>query len=255
MRAPEPDVETVDRPVVAELSEVAVRYSNGALGVERISFEVRAGQIVALFGPNGAGKTTSVRALCGFLRSEQTRIERGRVTLLDRDVTGLEAHKIARMGVSFVPERDKVFANLTVADNLRAAGDLPRQRQALHDRLDQVFELFPALADLSRQAAGQLSGGQQQMLALGRAVLRHPRLLVVDELTLGLHHSLHEPLFDALQRITRNGTAVIVVDESAGFSLDVAHHCYLLVGGVVRDSGPPEKFRGSELLAAGYVEA
>jgi branched-chain amino acid transport system ATP-binding protein len=124
-----------------------------------------------------------------------------------------------------------------------------------NDRVDRVMTLFPALAERRRELAGRLSGGQQQMLAISRNLLRQPRVLVIDELTLGLHHSFHAPLFDALKDVARQGTSVIVVDESTGFALEVSDYCYLLIGGRVRDSGPPERFRGSELLVAGYVEA
>jgi branched-chain amino acid transport system ATP-binding protein len=240
-------------PNAAELNGVAVRYANGALGVSDISFHVRAGQIVALFGPNGAGKTTSVRALCGFMKSERAAIARGHVSLFGRTVTGYEPHRTARLGVAFVPERHKVFANLSVADNLRAMGDLPGKAE-FAQRVEHALDVFPALATRRHEIAGRLSGGQQQMLAMARSMIRDPRLLVVDELTLGLHHSMHAPLFDALKRIQEEGASVVVVDESIGFALDLADYCYLLIGGTVRDHGPAERFRDNELLAAGYLE-
>jgi branched-chain amino acid transport system ATP-binding protein len=237
-----------------ELDSVAVRYSNGALGISDISFQVSEGQIVALFGPNGAGKTTSVRALSGFMKPERVSVFRGSVHLLGKGVTGYEPHRTARLGLGYVPERRKVFANLSVADNFKASGGLPKGR-AYDDALNGVLKLFPALADRFREQAGRLSGGQQQMLAIARNMIRRPKVLVIDELTLGLHHSFHAPLFDALRTIAAEGTSIVVVDESTGFALDVADYCYLIVGGKIRESGPPEKFRGSELLVAGYVEA
>jgi branched-chain amino acid transport system ATP-binding protein len=237
-----------------ELDSVAVRYGNGALGISDISFRVAENQIVALFGPNGAGKTTSVRALSGFMKTERASVPRGSVRLLGREVTGWEPHRTARLGLGYVPERRKVFGNLSVADNFKASGGLPKGR-AFDQAVERVLELFPALRDRRGEQAGRLSGGQQQMLAIARNMIRHPKVLIIDELTMGLHHSFHAPLFDALSRIAAEGTSVIVVDESTGLALDVAHYCYLIVGGKVRDSGPPEKFRGSELLAAGYVEA
>ena len=153
-----------------------------------------------------------------------------------------------------MPERRKIFPNLSVADNMAALGQTPsRARRAQLHR--HVFELFPALADRRSELAGRLSGGQRQMVAIARALMCEPRVLIVDELTLGLHHSLHQTLYQTMRRIADDGTAVIVVDESTGTALELVDRCYLIGSGTVRDSGPPEKFRGSELLAAGYVEA
>ena len=229
-----------------------VRYRNGALGVLDVSFSVPRNTVVALFGPNGAGKTTSVRAVSGFMKTEGNRTVAGRVTLLGTDVTNSEPHETARMGVALVPERRKVFPNMSVVENLLALGHIPRRSQRAN-ALDQVFELFPSLTTRRKELAGRLSGGQQQMLAIGRAILGRPKLLIVDEMTLGLHHSLHAPLFEAIRAIAADGTAVLIVDESTGFALNVAGYCYLIAGGQVRDEGPPERFRGNELLAAGYV--
>jgi len=239
--------------VVVSVQDLRVRYRNGALGVLNVQFKVHEGQIVALFGPNGAGKTTSVRAVTGFLRSE-AKVVRGKVELFGRDMTNCEPFKMTRAGSAFVPERRKVFPNLSVMENLNALGIRPaRDRRA--EVFDRIFALFPDLKVHRKQAAGRLSGGQRQMLAIASALVLEPRLLVIDEMTLGLHHSMQAPLFDAVKQISNSGTALIVVDESAGFVLSFADYCYLLNGGVVRDEGPASRFRGSELLAAGYVEA
>jgi branched-chain amino acid transport system ATP-binding protein len=240
-----------DVPLV--LSNVRVRYHNGALGVVDVSLEVGPNQIVALFGPNGAGKTTTVRAISGFLRSEGARVIGGTVRVFGQDVTNREPHRVSRLGVAFVPERQKVFANLTVAENLVALGTR-QSRAELHERQEYVFDLFPILRERLRMSAGRMSGGQQQMLAIARSLMTRPRFLVVDEMTLGLHHSLQAPLFEAVKRVSADGTAVLLVDESTGFGLEVADHCYLMRSGAVRSSGPADKYRGSELLAAGYVE-
>ncbi|ASW55648.1 ABC transporter ATP-binding protein [Plantactinospora sp. KBS50] len=231
-----------------------VRYRNGALGVQDVSLEVAAGQVVALFGPNGAGKTTTVRAVSGFLRSEGAKVVGGSVTLFGTPTANPEPHQTSRLGVAFVAERHKIFPGLSVAENLVALGRLPR-RSRRRQITDEVFELFPVLGARPRELAGRLSGGQQQMLAIARGLMSEPRLLIVDELTLGLHHSLHAPLFEAMRRIAGSGKAVLVVDESTGTALDTVDHCYLINGGRIRNSGPAADFRGSELLAAGYVES
>lgn len=240
-------------PDALHVDAIQVRYPNGALGIREVSVRVAPGQVVAMFGPNGAGKTTTVRAASGFLRAEGAKVVRGTVSIAGTDVTNREPHRIAGLGVAFVPERRKVFPNLTVAENLVAIGKIPdKVRRA--ERQEYVYELFPVLASRQRTAAGRLSGGQQQMLALGRSLMGGPSLLIVDEMTLGLHHSLQEPLFVAVRRVAADGTAVLLVDESTGLALDVADYCYLMSGGQIRREGPAEDFRGNELLAAGYVE-
>jgi branched-chain amino acid transport system ATP-binding protein len=231
-----------------------VRYRNGALGIVDVSFEVAPGRVIGLFGPNGAGKTTSMRAVSGFLRTEGARVIAGRVTLGGEDVTNHEPHRQAARRLAFVPERNKVFPSLTVAENLAAVSGLPRgaRRAELND---MIHSLFPLLAERRREYAGRLSGGQRQMLALARGIIRDPRILIVDEMTLGLHHSVQPPLFEAVRRVADAGAAVVLVDESTGFALEACDYCYVLSAGRVHEQGPADKFRGSELIAAGYVEA
>jgi branched-chain amino acid transport system ATP-binding protein len=243
-----------DTTPILTAENLRVRYRNGALGIVDVSFEVQPGRVIGLFGPNGAGKTTSMRAVSGFLRTEGARVIAGRVTLAGHDVTNHEPHRQAASGVAFVPERNKVFPSLTVAENLAAVSGLPKgaRRAELND---MIYTLFPLLAERRREYAGRLSGGQRQMLALARGIIRDPRVLIVDEMTLGLHHSVQPPLFEAVRRVAESGTAVILVDESTGFALEACDHCYILSAGRVHEHGPAEKFRGSELIAAGYVEA
>jgi ABC-type branched-subunit amino acid transport system ATPase component len=246
---------TVEREgirVLLELDQISVRFRNGALGVKDLSMSIEKGSVVALFGPNGAGKTTTVRAVSGFLRSEGARVASGGVRFNGMDIANWEPHRVARTGIAYVAERNKVFKNLTVRENLIALGNLPAkaEREATTER---VFEMFPVLAERRGTQAGRLSGGQQQMLALGRALLNSPQLLIVDEMTLGLHHSMQPVLFDAITRIVADGTTVILVEESTGLALELADYCYLLYGGSLRDEGPASKYRGNELLVAGYV--
>jgi len=221
------------------VEQLRVRYRNGAIGIADVSLQVAPGQVVALFGPNGAGKTSTVRGISGFLKTEGARVTGGRVTFDGHNVTNAEPHRQAKLGIAFVPERDKVFPTLTVSENLLALGTLPRpaRRKELQDFV-----------------SGLLSGGQRQMLALARAIMSDPKLLIVDEMTLGLHHSLLPVLATAIEAIESTGTSILLVDESTGFALETAHYCYLLAAGEVVEEGPPEKFHGSELLAAGYVD-
>lgn len=241
--------------MLLRVENLRVRYRNGALGVIDSSLQVDAGRIVALFGANGAGKTTTLRAIGGFLKTEAARAIAGKVTFDGRDITNREPHQIAALGVATVVERRKIFANLSVRDNLLALGKAQLgnagERAA---KLDRVFGLFPILKEKLQDPAGRLSGGQQQMLALSRGLMTNPRLLLIDEVTLGLHPSVHPVLYDAIRQVADSGAAVVVVDESAASALEVVDYCYLIASGRLRSEGPPAQFRGSELLAAGYIE-
>ena len=237
--------------MIVEAEAVRVRYRGGALGVDNVSLAVGEGQVVALFGANGAGKTTMARAISGFLKTEGTKVS-GEIRLFGRDTTHWEPHRIAALGVSSVPERHKVFPALTVRENLLAVGTLP-PRSERAKVLEEIYSLFPVVKDRRDEQAGRLSGGEQQMLALARSLISQPRLLVVDEMTLGLHHSMQPPLFDTVRRVAQKGTSVLLIDEATGFALEVADYCYLLRAGTIVAEGPAEQFRGNELLAAGYV--
>jgi len=239
-------------PSAISVTNLRVRYRDGAIGVHDISINVGQGQVVALIGPNGAGKTTTVRAITGFLYGEGTRIIGGTVSVMGQNVSGWEPHRISRLGVAVVPERFKVFGNMTVAEHLKAVRPAPR-RVSRKDDLDRALTLFPALAPRMKQHAGTLSGGEQQMLAICSALLTEPRVLLVDEMTLGLHPSLHAPLFSAIEAIAKTGTAILIVDESVNLSLHMANYCYLLSNGLVRAHGDAAKFGQDEMLAAGYV--
>lgn len=242
------------REAVLVAENLKVRYANGALGITDVSLRVNAGEVVAMFGANGAGKTTTVRAIGGFTRSERARIIDGRVELFGRTTTNQEPFKTSRLGVGFIPERKKIFTTLSVRENLEALGRMPeRHRKA--ELLEQIHHMFPILRERANEQAGRLSGGQQQMLAIARAMLTEPKLLIVDEMTLGLHHSLQPPLFAAIREIAASGTAVLISDERTGFALDVADHCYLVRSGQTIVDGDAEEFRGKDLVAAGYVEA
>jgi ABC-type branched-subunit amino acid transport system ATPase component len=219
-----------------EASGLQVQYRNGALGVIDVSLVVLPGQTVALLGPNGAGKSTTLRAISGHLRSEGTRIVRGSVTLKGADITNVEPHRAAKLGVICVPERRKVFPNLSVIENL-LAGRATRRGKQRNEGLDRVFGLFPILAERRQQRAGSLSGGQQQMLAIGGALMSKAELLLVDEMTLGLHPSVQATLYEAITTINRDGTAILISDESAEFALQVSDHWYVIRDGLIHAEG------------------
>jgi branched-chain amino acid transport system ATP-binding protein len=230
---------------------LAVRYPNGALGIEDVSLDIDESQIVALIGANGAGKTTTCRALSGFLRAEGARVISGKILIDGRDVTGWEPHRLVKVGISAVPERNKIFPNLSVREHFTSVG-MHRSRVDRDEGLELGLELFPTIRERMKQAAGTLSGGQQQMVALVRALVSRPRLLVVDEMTLGLHVSLQAPLFEALAKISSLGTACLGIDESITHALSTAGYCYLLEGGRFVRQGPTDEFRDADLVSLGY---
>jgi branched-chain amino acid transport system ATP-binding protein len=240
--------------MLLKAENLALRYPNGALGIEDVSIEVEEGQVVALIGANGAGKTTTCRALSGFLKTEDMRIVRGRVLFDGTDVTGREPHRLAKIGISAVPERNKVFPNLSVREHFISTG-LHRSRAERDDMLEFGLQLFPTIRGRMKQSAGKLSGGEQQMVAIIRALINRPRLLIVDEMTLGLHASLRGPLFTALKTIAAQGTACLVIDESTSHTVTNAQYCYLLEGGRTTKRGRSFEFANTDLLDLGYASA
>jgi len=220
--------------------------------VHDVSLSVSSGEVLGVLGPNGAGKTTTVRAITGFLRTEGAKVTRGTVRLGGEEITNAEPHKVIRRGLAFVPERQKVFPALSVRDNILAVGRSLRAR-ARDAAVERVCGLFPMLSTRIGEAAGRLSGGQQQMLAIGRAIVLEPKALIVDEMTLGLHPSVHPPLFEAMQMLAKEGAAVVIVDESAAMVLETADRCVILRGGHVVAEGATADFRGGDLVAASYT--
>jgi branched-chain amino acid transport system ATP-binding protein len=236
--------------LVAE--QLCVRYRTGALGITDVSLELRPGQLVALLGPNGAGKTTTVRAISGFLKNEGTRLIGGRVTLAGRDMTRREPYDFARAGVAVVPERQKILPHMTVHENLLAIGHLPRRAERAR-RMARVCALFPELEPRFGEQSTRLSGGQQQMLAIGRALMVMPSVLIIDEMTLGLHVSLIPLLHRIVREIADDGTAVLIVDENAAAAVESADYCYVLHAGKVSRHGVARDFADTDLLELSYV--
>lgn len=224
-----------------EAESIRVRYPNGALGVLDLSLTVEIGQVVALAGPNGAGKSTTLRALSGFARSEGARVVHGSIRVEGREMTNREPYEFSRDGVHCIPERKKVFPNLSVGENLFALGGLPSKDERSR-LLAQIEGLFPPLANRRSQQAGRLSGGERQMLAIARGLMARPRLLVIDEMTLGIHPGVHEVLFDAIREIAAGGTAVLISDENVPLMLRLADTCYQLEFGRIAFSGTADDY-------------
>jgi branched-chain amino acid transport system ATP-binding protein len=230
-----------------ELSQVTAGY--GAFtALWDVSLRVNSGEAVAVVGPNGAGKTTLLRAISGLVRPSAGRVRMNGTALEHRP-----AHDIVRLGMAHVPEGRHVFARLSVADNLRLGAYTVRDRRTFERRKGQVVEMFPVLRDLDTQRAGNLSGGEQQMLAIGRALMSGPQLLLLDEPTLGIAPLLVAKLFDALKRLPELGTAVLLVEQNVREALEIAQSAYVLQTGRVVLTGQGRELLGSDLVRQAYL--
>jgi branched-chain amino acid transport system ATP-binding protein len=220
--------------------------SYGAIkAVTDLTLEVRDQSLVALIGSNGAGKSTTLRTIAGLHRPE-----RGRVELEGEDLTGTPIHRMVRAGVALVPEGRMVVAPLTVQENLdlsRAAG---RTTERTYER---IYELFPRLADRRAQIAGSLSGGEQQMLALGRALATEPRVLLLDEPSMGLAPAIVDVVFDAIVEIHRSGQSILLVEQNAALALAIADHAYVLERGQLVAEGEPKELEDAPEVRAAYL--
>jgi len=212
-----------------------------------VSLHVERGEIVAIVGANGAGKSTLLRTIMGSLPAR-----RGRVSFLDAILSGEAAHRIAAAGIRLVPEGRRVFANLTVEDNLRAGAYL-RARSTVNQALERVFALFPMLSERRRQLASTLSGGQQQMLALGRALAAEPKLLMLDEPSLGLGPKVVEEIFQKLTELRSTEIAILLVEQNARKALTLADRAYVLENGRVVLEGPARDLRHNESVVNAYL--
>ena len=210
--------------------------------IKDASFEVHQGEVVALIGANGAGKSTILKTVSGILR-----LRSGSVTFLDQDITHVEPHNIVRKGLAQVPEGRRIFLQMTVMENLEM-GAFTRGKLSQED-IDDVFTRFPRLKERRKQVAGTLSGGEQQMLAMGRALMSHPKLLMLDEPSMGLAPILVEQIFSIIQELHAGGTTILLVEQNAQAALDVADRAYVLETGRIVLSGT-----GAELMASDSVQ-
>jgi branched-chain amino acid transport system ATP-binding protein len=233
--------------VTLRVSDVWAGYE-GSLALFGISLEVRAGQVVALVGANGAGKTTTLRAISGLVRPES-----GQVVFEGRRIDGLRPHQITALGIAHVPEGRRVFGRLSVLDNLQLGAYVRRDPAERRRNLERVFSLFPVLYERRNQVAGTLSGGEQQMLAIGRGLMLSPKLLMLDEPSLGLAPRMVDRIFDAVAEIKRQGTTVLLVEQNLVEALELADYGYVIQTGRVVLEGPGPKLLQSELIRSAYL--
>lgn len=230
-------------PALLEIESIEVVYHRVVTAVQGVSLAVPPQGIVALLGTNGAGKTTVLRAISGFLGLDDARVTEGRIVFDGHSITGLAPHRVTALGIALVPERDKVFENLSVAENLEAAVTVRRERRGeLHSL---VMEQFPRLAELRRREAGYLSGGERQMLAIGSALMCDPKLLLIDELSQGLAPVIVDELLERLLQLrVRLGLTVLLVEQNAQIALEVADHGYVMENGRIVLDGDAKRLLG-----------
>ena len=214
-----------------------------------VSFTIEQGRIVTLIGANGAGKTTTLRTISGLLRAKQ-----GGITFKGEDISKLPPHQIVARGLCHVPEGRMVFANLSLDDNLAMGAYLNTDKAKIAQNRDYVFSVFPRLKERLAQAAGTLSGGEQQMLAIGRALMGEPQLLMLDEPSLGIAPKLISTIFEKIVEINKtHGITILLVEQNANLALEVSHDAYVLETGAVAMQGPSAELRNNPDLKAAYL--
>lgn len=230
-----------------QIREIDVFY--GVIqALKAISMEVEEGSIVTVIGANGAGKTTTLKTISGLLRARS-----GSILFKGLDISRQRPDKIVGLGISQVPEGRRVFPDLTVMENLEMGAYLRKDKKAIARDIDSVFDRLPRLRERTRQMAGTLSGGEQQMLAIGRALMSRPELMIMDEPSMGLAPLLVKDIFDIIQEINSQGTTILLVEQNARLALSIAHKAYVMETGEIVLSGLPEHLINSEDVKKAYL--
>ena len=236
-----------------EVANLEVVYNEVVLVLRGLSIDVPDGSIVALLGANGAGKTTAVRAITGLLDIHEGDITKGSVVWNGTDISNYKPSRIVDAGITQVMEGRRIFAELTVEENLNAGAFTVRDRKENEEAYERVMELFPLLQGRRRDTAGYLSGGEQQMLAIGRALMADPKLLILDEPSLGLAPMLIQQIRDIITDINAQGTSVLLIEQNAVMALSIAHYGYVMESGKVVMDGDPKKLLADEDVQEFYL--
>ncbi|QJW47495.1 ABC transporter ATP-binding protein [bacterium BFN5] len=223
-------------------------YYGAIHAIKGISLEVNEGEIVTLIGANGAGKSTILRTVSGLLKPKT-----GEIKFEGKNIAGMPAQNIVKLGISQVPEGRRVFANMTVLENLELGAYIRSDKQGIKDDMNVVFERFPRLSERLTQLAGTLSGGEQQMLAMGRALMSRPRLLLLDEPSMGLAPLLVKEIFSIIKDINATGTTILLVEQNANMALSIANTAYVLETGRITLSGSAKELAASEEIRKAYL--
>ena len=230
-----------------EVKDLVVSYG-GIEALKGISFSVDEGQIVTLIGANGAGKSTTLRAITGIVP-----VKSGTILYNGEDITGMDTQKVVARGIALVPEGRRVFANLTVLENLKIGAYLRKDTAQIQKDIEYIYKLFPRLEERSWQLAGTLSGGEQQMLAVGRAMMTRPRLIMMDEPSLGLAPLVVKDIFGIISRLSADGITILLIEQNANAALHAAHYGYVLETGMMTLSGTGEELLSSKSIQEAYL--
>ncbi|KGR86753.1 ABC transporter ATP-binding protein [Lysinibacillus odysseyi] len=230
-----------------KINDIDVYYGN-IQALRGLSIEVNEGEIVTLIGANGAGKSTLLKTISGLLKPKK-----GSIEYLGSSIDGKPAQTIVKCGISHVPEGRRVFSNMTVEENLELGAYLRKDRDGIKKDMEHVYELFPRLLERRKQLSGTLSGGEQQMLAMGRALMSKPKLIILDEPSMGLAPLMVKNIFNIIEMINKEGVTVLLVEQNANMALSVAHRAYVLETGSIVLSGTAKELQESEEVKAAYL--
>ena len=236
-----------DTETMLEVTNLTVSY--GAIrALKGISFSVEQGEIISLIGSNGAGKTTTLHSISNLIKKQG-----GSVSFNGENITSLAADQIVKRGLIHVPEGRRIFANLTVRENLEMGAFIRKDKTGIKSDMERVYELFPRLKERVKQVAGTLSGGEQQMLAMGRGIMSQPKLLLLDEPSMGLAPILVDEIFDIIQRINKDGTTILLVEQNAFKAMNIANRVYILETGNIIKSGDAKELITDPAVKAAYL--
>ncbi|MED3561049.1 ABC transporter ATP-binding protein [Bacillus sp. MUM 116] len=230
-----------------KINDINVYYGN-IHALKGVSLEINQGEIVTLIGANGAGKSTLLKTISGLLKPKN-----GEILFEGKPIGGKVAQSIVKMGLSHVPEGRRVFANMSVEENLELGAYLRNDKQGIREDFDKVYQLFPRLHERRKQLSGTLSGGEQQMLAMGRALMARPKLLLLDEPSMGLAPLLVKTIFNIIEEIKKTGTTILLIEQNANMALSIADRAYVIETGKIVASGSAEELTASDQIKSAYL--
>ena len=233
--------------MLLSMENVTTGYGKAQV-LKKVNISLEKGEIVALIGANGAGKTTTLRCITGIIKPWE-----GTIKFNNQKIDALEPYEIVSLGISYCPEGRDIFANLSVYENLKVGGYLVKDRREFKSNLNRIYELFPRLQERRNQIAGSLSGGEQQMLAIGRALMSTPSVLLLDEPSLGLAPIIMESIFETIKQVNSSGTSILLVEQNVSLALDLAERAYVLEKGEIKLSGESKDLRESEYVKNSYL--